>query len=177
MRRKTTAWWGSLVSIRCICLFWSSDSWKYEKDQLAKILTSLWLSIQIFLLWLCISMEGWRKWTGKEETTTKELLENLSVRPPFWMLHLRMRSPATSSTDVKMCWPSDSHVISWWSQVRKLRYLFGHTPSYVQMPNSPFAHRPGYLPPKILHNFCFSFLLGIVADVPREIENNAKFWG
>ena len=31
MRRKTTAWWGSLVSIRC--LFWSSDSWKYEKDE------------------------------------------------------------------------------------------------------------------------------------------------
>ena len=34
-----------------------------------------------------------------------------------------------------------------------------------------------YLSPKILHNLCFSFLLGITA-VPREIENNpyAKFW-
>ena len=33
-------------------------------------------------------------------------------------------------------------------------------------------------PPQILHNLCFSFLLGITA-VPREIENNAyvKFWG
>ena len=141
-------------------------------NQLAKILTSLWLSIQIFLLWLCISMEGWRQWTSKEETATKELLESLSVRPPFWMLHLRMRSPATSSRDVKMCWPSDSHVISWWSQVRKLRYLFGHTPPYVQMPNSPRLFAPN-----ILHNFCFSFLLGIAADVPREIENNEKFWG
>jgi len=32
--------------------------------------------------------------------------------------------------------------------------------------------------PQILHNLCFSFLLGITA-VPREIENNAyaKFWG
>ena len=32
--------------------------------------------------------------------------------------------------------------------------------------------------PQILHNLCFSFLLGI-AVVPREIENNsyAKFWG
>ena len=32
--------------------------------------------------------------------------------------------------------------------------------------------------PKILHNLCFSTLLGITA-VPREIENNAyaKFWG
>ena len=39
---------------------------------------------------------------------------------------------------------------------------------YVQIPNYPFAHRPGYLPPNILHNFCFSFLLGIAA-VPREI--------
>ena len=31
---------------------------------------------------------------------------------------------------------------------------------------------------KILHNLCFSFLLGITA-VPRETENNAyaKFWG
>ena len=27
-------------------------------------------------------------------------------------------------------------------------------------------------PPKILHNLCFLFLLGIIA-VPREIENNA----
>ena len=33
-------------------------------------------------------------------------------------------------------------------------------------------------PPKVLHNLCFSFLLGI-AIVPREIENNAyvKFGG
>ena len=38
-----------------------------------------------------------------------------------------------------------------------------------ELPNSPFAHRPGYLPPKILHNFTFSFLLGIAA-VPREID-------
>ena len=32
--------------------------------------------------------------------------------------------------------------------------------------------------PQILHNLCFSFLLGITA-VPREIENNAyaKSWG
>ena len=35
-----------------------------------------------------------------------------------------------------------------------------------------------YLPPKILHNLCCSFLLGITA-IPREIENNAyaKFGG
>ena len=34
------------------------------------------------------------------------------------------------------------------------------------------------MPPTILHNLCFSFLLGIIA-IPREIENNAyaKFWG
>ena len=32
--------------------------------------------------------------------------------------------------------------------------------------------------PQILHNLCFSTLLGITA-IPREIENNAyaKFWG
>ena len=40
------------------------------------------------------------------------------------------------------------------------------------------SHNAPYLPPKILHNLCFSFLLGITT-VPREIENNtyAKFWG
>ena len=46
------------------------------------------------------------------------------------------------------------------------------------------SHNATYLfpppPPqkKILHNLCFSFLLGITA-VQREIENNAyaKFWG
>ena len=40
------------------------------------------------------------------------------------------------------------------------------------------SHNAPYLPPRILHNLCFSFLLGTTA-VPREIENNAyaKFWG
>ena len=44
--------------------------------------------------------------------------------------------------------------------------------------NLPFSHYTPYLPPKILHSLCFSFLLGIKA-VPRGIENNAhaKFWG
>ena len=39
-------------------------------------------------------------------------------------------------------------------------------------------HDAPYLPPKILYNLCFSFLLSITA-VPREIENNAyaEFWG
>ena len=34
------------------------------------------------------------------------------------------------------------------------------------------SHNAPYLPPKIFHNLCFSFLLGIIA-VPTEIENNA----
>ena len=40
------------------------------------------------------------------------------------------------------------------------------------------SHNASYLPPKILHNLCFSFLLDIPA-VPTEIENNAyaKLWG
>ena len=45
---------------------------------------------------------------------------------------------------------------------------------------SPIMHLicPPPQPPQILHNLCFSFLLGITA-VPREIENNAyaKVWG
>ena len=41
-----------------------------------------------------------------------------------------------------------------------------------------FSHNKPYLHPQILHNLCFSFLLGITA-VPRENENNtyAKFCG
>ena len=34
------------------------------------------------------------------------------------------------------------------------------------------SHNAPYLPPKILHKLCFSFLLSITA-VPREIENRA----
>ena len=39
-------------------------------------------------------------------------------------------------------------------------------------------HNASCLPPKILRNHCFQFLLGIIV-VPREIEDNgyAKFWG
>ena len=44
----------------------------------------------------------------------------------------------------------------------------------------PLVHLPyaPYLLPKILHNLCFSFLLGITA-VPKEIKNSgyAKCWG
>ena len=35
------------------------------------------------------------------------------------------------------------------------------------------SHNAPFLPSKIVHNLCFSFLLGITA-VPREIENNAS---
>ena len=40
------------------------------------------------------------------------------------------------------------------------------------------SHNAPYLIPKILHNLCFSFLVGITA-VPRKIENSAyaKIWG
>ena len=40
------------------------------------------------------------------------------------------------------------------------------------------SHNAPYLPPKILHNLFFPFLLGITT-IPREIENNvyAKFGG
>ena len=40
------------------------------------------------------------------------------------------------------------------------------------------SHNTPCLPPKILHNLCFSFLLGITA-VPKEIDDNvyAQFWG
>ena len=60
-----------------------------------------------------------------------------------------------------------------------------HALSFSLFPASFFirhlhiSHNAPYLPPPppILHNLCFSFLLGDTA-VPREIENNAyvKFW-
>ena len=48
--------------------------------------------------------------------------------------------------------------------------------SHISQNASPYLPPPPS-PQKILHNLCFSFLLGITA-VPREIENNAyaKFW-
>ena len=51
--------------------------------------------------------------------------------------------------------------------------LYATSPSPIMHLICPPPH-----PPKILHNLCFSFLLGITA-VPREIENNAyaKVWG
>ena len=40
------------------------------------------------------------------------------------------------------------------------------------------SHNAPYLPPKVLHKLCFSFLL-IIRAVPRKIENYAyaKMWG
>ena len=48
----------------------------------------------------------------------------------------------------------------------------------IMIRNFHISHNAPYLPPKILHNLCFSFLLGITA-VPRKIQSNAyaKFWG
>ena len=36
-----------------------------------------------------------------------------------------------------------------------------------------------YLPAKILHNYCFQFLLGRLYKYPGEVKNKgcAKFWG
>ena len=45
------------------------------------------------------------------------------------------------------------------------RALYIHSPLHI-------SHNAPYSPPKILHNLCFSFLLGIT-PVPREIENYA----
>ena len=56
---------------------------------------------------------------------------------------------------------------------------FGHVKSgYFLIRFFHTSHNAPYVSPKILHNLCFSFLLGI-ATVPKGIENNAyeKFWG
>ena len=73
--------------------------------------------------------------------------------------------------------------------VRVSRYIIGADYAWPHWPTITciykichlhIIHKALYLPPKILHNLCFSLLLGITAT-PREIENNAcaKFegWG
>ena len=60
------------------------------------------------------------------------------------------------------------------TQIERLKIVSGTKTSIFTYATS---HNAPYLPTKILHNLCFSFLLGITA-VPREIENNAysEFW-
>ena len=55
------------------------------------------------------------------------------------------------------------------------------TPPHLIIPfirHFHISHNTPYLPPKVLHNLCFSFLL-IIRAVPRKIENYAyaKMWG
>ena len=56
--------------------------------------------------------------------------------------------------------------------------IFGILRYLLSIRHFHISHNAPYFPPKILHNLCFSLLLGITA-FPREIENNpcAKFWG
>ena len=66
---------------------------------------------------------------------------------------------------------SSSTSASWESCLENMHKLFNK--NFKQY--TPLARFPRcalYLYPQILHNPCFSFLLGITA-VPREIENNA----
>ena len=53
-------------------------------------------------------------------------------------------------------------------------HLLSRCKGLARIVNTPLAHLPQctLFAPQILHNLCFSFLLGITA-VPREIENNA----
>ena len=72
--------------------------------------------------------------------------------------------------------------------VRVSRYIIGadyawpHRPTitciYKNICHLHIIRKALYLPTQILHNLCFSLLLGITA-IPREIENNAcaKFEG
>ena len=74
----------------------------------------------------------------------------------------------------KPAWPMNSNTLA---PISSTRIEVGC--SYLSaIRDFHISHSAPYLPPKILHNLCFSFLLGITA-VPREIENNTyvKFWG
>ena len=93
-------------------------------------------------------------------------------RPPSLLLR---GLPITKSMDMVRrsgaCANSSSYLSRW-----KTRFAEARTCKVKR--HFHISYKAPYLPPKILHSLCFSFLLGITA-VPREIENNAyaKFWG
>ena len=97
----------------------------------------------------------------------------LDLRPPPSLLSRGL--PITKSIDMLRrsgaCANSSSYLSRW-----KTRFAEARTCEVKR--HFHISYNAPYLPPKILHNLCFSFLLGITA-VPREIENNAyaKFWG
>ena len=69
-----------------------------------------------------------------------------------------------------------------WNQWLRAAFLFIYFKKAQELRHYPFHHlQISYytpcLPPQILHNFCFWFLLGNTV-VPRKIEDNAfaKFW-
>ena len=63
------------------------------------------------------------------------------------------------------------------SSLTRFHFPSSQSPFSYATCTSPIMHLIYPPPPPILHNLCFSFLLGDTA-VPREIENNAyvKFW-
>ena len=71
---------------------------------------------------------------------------------------------------------------SLWEETHKkgvayiMEIVHSHENVIYATPKFPIIHP--ICPEKILHNLCFSFVLGITA-VPRETENSAyaKFWG
>ena len=57
-----------------------------------------------------------------------------------------------------------------WGEGGGLIFVLGGGVGVIR--NFHISHNAPYLPPNILHNLCFSFLLSIIA-ISREIENNA----
>ena len=168
MRRKTTARWGSLVSIRC--LFWSSDSWKYES--IGKNSHQFVIEYSDFSTVIVHFDGGLAKVDGQRRNSN----QRTAWKPFSSSAILDMQSPETSPTDIKKCWPSDSHDISWWSQVRKLLQQINAMTSVRKNVQFPFAHRPGYLPPKILHTLLF-FISPGYCSLPKRNWEQRKFWG
>ena len=93
---------------------------------------------------------------AKPENVSKIIFHSMEALPSDAL------SPSFSCLELT-CWRSPA------TQVFVLNHPIRHL---------HISHNAPYLPPKIWHSLCFSFLLGITA-VPREIENNAyaRFWG
>ena len=120
----------------------------------------------------------WARLFGAQFAVVTLFRKVLDLRPPSSLLSRGL--PITKSMDMLRrsgaCANSSSYLSRQKTRFAEARTCEVKRHFHISY-NAPYFPPPP-TPPQILHNLCFSFLLGITA-VPREIENNAyaKFWG
>ena len=112
----------------------------------------------------------WARLFGAQFAVVTLFRKVLDLRPPPSLLSRGL--PITKSMDMLRRSGTCASYLSRW----KTRFAEARTCEVKR--HFHISYNAPYLLAKILHNLCFSFLLGITA-VPREIEINvyAKFWG